>query len=127
MECSEVADNDQLERNQERYHYSMERNQVSDYFCDCFCKIFYDKRMERSENSNKHQLEWYQNSHYDSMEQHQVSYDFFCHSCPQYGHERLEFPEIRHDLCLQQHQVHGVFGNVQPAQHGFFWCRKYQE
>lgn len=31
------------------------------------------------------------------------------------------------DLCLQQHQVHGVFGNVQPAQHGVFWCRKYQE
>ena len=68
MECREVADNDQLEWNQERYHHSMERNQVSDYFGDCFCKVVHDKRMERSENSDKHQLEWYQNSHYDCME-----------------------------------------------------------
>lgn len=26
MECGEVADNDQLERNQERYHHSMEKS-----------------------------------------------------------------------------------------------------
>ena len=105
----------------------MERNQVSDYFGDCFCKIVHDKRMERSENSDEHKLEWYQNSHHDSVEQYQVSYDFFCHSCPQYSHEQLEHTEIHHDFSFQQHQVHGVFGNVQPAQHGFFRCRKYQE
>lgn len=62
-----------------------------------------------------------------SMEQHQESYNFLCIRSSQYGHKRLEHTEIHHDLCLQQHQVHGVFGNVQPAQHGFFRCCKYQE
>ena len=27
-------------------HHSLERNQVSDYFGDCFCKIFHDKRIQ---------------------------------------------------------------------------------
>ena len=105
----------------------MERNQVPYHFGDRICKIFHDQRMERSENSDKHQLEWYQNSHHDCMEQHQESYNFLCIRSSQYGHERLEHTEIHYDLCFQQHQVHGVFGNVQPAQHGFFRCRKYQE
>ena len=55
----------QLERYQECYHHSMEWNQVSDYFGNCFCQIFHDKRMERSENSDEHQLEWYQDGHQD--------------------------------------------------------------
>ena len=83
--------------------------------------------MECGEKPDEHQLEWYKNSHHDGVEQYQVSYNFLCIRCPQYGHERLEHTEIHHDLCFQQHQVHGVFGNVQSAQHGFFWCRKYQE
>ena len=41
MECGKVADNDQLERYQECYHHSMEWNQVSDYFGNCFCQIFH--------------------------------------------------------------------------------------
>lgn len=43
---------------------------------------------------------------------------------------RLDILAVEHENCaynisFQPHQVHGVFGNVQFAQHGFFRCCKY--